>query len=311
MAMTLAEAAKLSQDVLLKGVIETIITESEILKHLPFIDIVGNGLTYNQENTLPSADFYDVGDVWVESTPTFTQQTATLKILGGDADVDEFLRQTRSNIQNLKAIVTELKSKAIARSFEDNFVYGNTTNTPKGFNGLHALVASGLTHQVHASSSDVTPDAGSIVKLKRLCRLVLPNGPDFLIMSRTTLDNLSSYAERNESPIRFVPGDFGKPIATFKGVRIITTDWILQTEAVASTIYSAKTGGTATSIFAVKFGEKALAGCQNGGITVKDLGDLETKDATRARIKWYVSMALFNTLALARYDGITDAAWGA
>ena len=308
MALSLAQAAKLSNDVLLKGVIETIITESQLLQHLPFIDIVGNGLTYNRESTLPSAGFYSPNDTWVESTPTFTQHTATLAILGGDADVDEFLRQTRSNIQNLKAIVTELKSKAVARKFDDTFIYGNTTSDSKSFNGVHALVASA--QKIHAGSS-TTPAAGSIRKLKQLTRLVLPGSPDFLIMARATLDNLSDYAERNESPIRFIKGDFGRPIGTFKGLPIITSDWILQTEAISGSDYSAKTGGTATTIFAVKFGEGSLVGCQNGGINTKDLGDLETKDATRTRIKWYCSCALFSELALARYDGITDAAWGA
>ena len=38
MALTLAEAAKLSNDVLLVGVIETIIQESPILQVLPFIE---------------------------------------------------------------------------------------------------------------------------------------------------------------------------------------------------------------------------------------------------------------------------------
>jgi hypothetical protein len=51
MALTLAEAAKLSNDVLLMGVIETIIYDSPVLQVLPFIEIVGNGLTYNQERT--------------------------------------------------------------------------------------------------------------------------------------------------------------------------------------------------------------------------------------------------------------------
>lgn len=310
MAMNLAEASKLSTDVLLKGVIETIITESQLLQHLPFIDIVGNGLTYNRESTLPAAGFYSVGDTWVESTPTFTQHTATLAILGGDADVDEFLRQTRSNIQNLKSIVTELKSKAVARKFDDTFIYGNTSSDAKSFNGVHALVGSGTDHQVHAGSSS-TGAAGSIRKLKALTRLVLPGEADFLIMRRNTLDNLSDYAERNYSPIHFVKGDFGKPVGIFKGIPIITSDWILQTEAISSSIYNAKTGGSSTSIFACKFGEGALTGCQNGGVNTKDLGDLETKDATRTRIKWYVSAALFSELALARYDGITDEAWGA
>jgi len=48
MALTLAEASKLSNDMLLQGVVETIIKESPILQQMPFIEIVGNGLTYNQ-----------------------------------------------------------------------------------------------------------------------------------------------------------------------------------------------------------------------------------------------------------------------
>ena len=87
MALTLAEGAKLSNDILLQGVVETMVKESPILQELPFIEIVGNGLTYNQEKTLPDIDFYDVGDTWAESTPTFEQITANLKIMGGDADV--------------------------------------------------------------------------------------------------------------------------------------------------------------------------------------------------------------------------------
>lgn len=91
MALTLAEAAKLSNDLLLAGVIESIIKESPVLQALPFIEIVGNGLTYNRENAAPTAAFYAVGDDWTESTPTFTQITTALTILGGDADVDNSL----------------------------------------------------------------------------------------------------------------------------------------------------------------------------------------------------------------------------
>jgi hypothetical protein len=42
MALTLAEASKLSNDVLLVGVIETIIKDSPILQVLPFIEIASN-----------------------------------------------------------------------------------------------------------------------------------------------------------------------------------------------------------------------------------------------------------------------------
>src|SRR4030043_509277 len=140
MALTLAEGAKLSNDMLLRGVVETIVKESPILQRIPFIEIVGNGLTYNRENTLPSIDFYDVGDTWSESTPTFEQKTANLKIMGGDADVDNFLKATRSNIQDLEAAVVELKAKALKDKFEDTFIYGNSAVNAKQFDGLRKLI---------------------------------------------------------------------------------------------------------------------------------------------------------------------------
>jgi len=43
MALTLAEASKLSNDMLLQGVVETIVKDSPILQQLPFIEIAGNG----------------------------------------------------------------------------------------------------------------------------------------------------------------------------------------------------------------------------------------------------------------------------
>ncbi len=49
MALTLAEANKLSNDMLLQGVVETIVKESPVLQQMPFIEIAGNGLTYKQK----------------------------------------------------------------------------------------------------------------------------------------------------------------------------------------------------------------------------------------------------------------------
>ena len=49
MALTVAEAAKLSNDMLLQGVVETIVKDSPLLQELPFVEVMGNGLTYNQD----------------------------------------------------------------------------------------------------------------------------------------------------------------------------------------------------------------------------------------------------------------------
>jgi hypothetical protein len=117
MAMTKSEAAKLTNDVMIRGVIETVVSESSILQMLPFEDVTGTAITYNRENAAPSVDWYAVGDSWTESTPTFSQVTAGLRILGGDADVDNFLQQTYRNPNDLEAEVISLKAKAVAYEF--------------------------------------------------------------------------------------------------------------------------------------------------------------------------------------------------
>ncbi len=101
----MAEAQKLTQDMLVAGVVETVVKESSVLKYLPWMTIVGSGLTYNQETALGTAAFYGVGDVWTEDTPTFNQRTVMLKIMGGDADVDNFLGRTYANPNDLEATV--------------------------------------------------------------------------------------------------------------------------------------------------------------------------------------------------------------
>ena len=42
------------------------------------------------------------------------------------------------------------------------------------------------------------------------------------------------------------------------------------------------------------------------GLQVERVGSLETKDATRTRVKWYVAVALFSTVKLAKLTGVQN-----
>jgi HK97 family phage major capsid protein len=280
MALTLAEGAKLSNDVVLQGVIETVIKESRVLDLLPFIDVVGNALTYNRENAMATAAFFDVGDTWSESTPTFTQVSTSLKILGGDADVDQYIATTRNKVQDIEAAVLELKAKAVAHEFEDEFVYGDTSVDAKGFDGLHKLCPAG--QQVHQGSG-TTPGALSLKKLDEALDLVKPGKPDFLMMTRRTRRGISAYARSLTSPVQYDSGSIGQRVMFYDGIPVVESDFMVDTESISSGAFSAKTGGTASTIFAVKAGEGRLAGLTNGGIQVENVGALETKDARRWR----------------------------
>ena len=144
MPTTLTEYAKLSNDILLQGVIETIVKDSPILQTMPFIEIVGNALTYNRESTLPTAEWHAPNDDWTTSPAvTFTQLTATLKILGQNADVDNYVKSTRNNVQDIEAAIIELTAKAVRHEFERAFIYGDSTVDANQFDGIRKLINTG------------------------------------------------------------------------------------------------------------------------------------------------------------------------
>jgi len=293
MALTLAEAAKLSNDVLLTGVVETIVKDSPVLQRLPFIEIAGNGLTYNRENAAPAAAFFDVGDTWTESTPTFTQLTVSPKIMGGDADIDNFLLATRSNLQDLRAAVVQLKAKAVRQLFEQTFVTGDVTANAKSFDGLDRLCDPTQAVSMGANGASLTLD-----KLDEVIDTVKGGKPDLLVMSRRSRRSINKLARTSGSFLEAVRDDFGQMMQFYDGIAIGVSDYIADNLTV----------GTSTDcsvIYAFQMGEGALAGLTSaGGLQVETVGSLETKDATRTRIKWYSSLALFNTLKLARLTGV-------
>lgn len=306
MSINLVEAEKLSNDVLLQGIIETIIKDSPILQMLPFIQIVGNGLSYTRESVLPTVDFYDVGDTWVESTPTFSKSTATLKILGGDADVDNYLKATRSNINDLEAAVIEQKAKALRHEFEKQFLYGNATTSPKQFDGIIKLIdtATASDQLIVAGASGATL---TLTMLDQLIDAVKGGKPDMLLMSRRSRRKLQALARAAGNNLEIGQGKLGEFVQLYNGIPVAVSDWVLDTHNVGSSLEDSYTSDADSTIYALQFGEGALCGISSPEmIQVERLGSLETKDASRTRIKWYVSLALFASVKAAALIGVQN-----
>ena len=295
MALTLAEASKLSNDVLLQGVIETMVYDSPVLQVMPFIEIVGNGLTYNQENAAASAAFYDVGDTWAESTPTFTQQTATLRILGGDADVDNFLKATRSNVQDLEAAIVQLKARAVQHKFEDTFINGDSTVDANAFDGVDKLCDSGQTVSMGTNGDTLT-----LEKLDELIDCVKGGKPHIMLLSRRSRRKLNALSRASGGILVSDRNAFGQMVEYYDGIPLGVCDWIADDQEVG-------TSSDCSTIYGMQFGEGAVAGLTGpGGVQVEQVGSLETRDASRTRVKWYVSVALFNSIKLAKLIGVRD-----
>lgn len=290
--MLLADAQRLTNDVYAQGIIEAIITESQVLQVLPFVEVVGSALVYNQEASTGAANWYAVADDWAEGAVTVTQKTASLKILGGDVDVDNFLQQTYRNPNDLRAEAIAEKAKAVAYSFNDAFFNGTgAANQPSG---IFNLVTAGQTRTL-GSGNGLAP---TLDDFDALLDMVKPGKPDALFISKRSRRGLKKLMRENGTDLNYDLNKFGQQVAYYDGVPIIVDDNISDAMTLGAST-------NATKIAAVKFGfNRGVCGLMNGMIQVEDVGNLETKDAFRTRLKWYCGLCNFRDVSLAVMSGI-------
>lgn len=274
--MILLEQAKLlTQNMLQRGVIETMAKTSGVLERLPFIEVVGSGYAYNIVEELPTVEYRAVNGQYNESTATLKQAVENLVILGGDADVDLFLTRTHSNLNDIRAIQTELKAKSVARQFEKDFFEGDgTSNKVKGLDTRLAESIAGTEIKAELSLDALNELLDAVV-----------DGADCLFMSKKMRRELMKLLQSNNHYIENGTDAFGRVVAKYGDVEIVPVEDSLI---------------PADKIYAVKFGtDSYVHGISNGGVQVMDLGQLDTKPCYRTRIEFYCGLATKHTKCFA------------
>jgi hypothetical protein len=288
----------MSENQVLAGVIEEILTRDEMLALLPFQKIDGKALVYHREKTLATVDFLDPNDTVNEGTIDFDEITAKLRIIAGDVDIDKFLQETMSDLNNQKALQLAAKAKAMARTFADKVVNGDSGVNAKEFDGLKKLVVAGQTLTAGAN--------GAALTLSMLDDLVdqVPLRPDCLIMRSGTYRAYLALlrALGGTTPPQVMIENFGM-VPAHNGVPIVRNDFLPTNETQGAS-------SVCTSIYAVRFNESdgfhGIYGGESAGFRIEEVGTVQNKDATRTRIKWYVGTALKSSKAVARLKGITN-----
>ena len=305
MALTLLEAAKQSPDPLTQGVIEMFAMQSDILATLPFESIPGGAVQYNREGALPGIAFRGVNESYTESTGVVNPVTDSVVICGGDLDVDRFLIETRG--QGQRAVQAEMKIKSLADSWTTKFLKGDSTSDPREFDGLQARLTG---NQLIEAGSTNGGDALSLAKLDSLIDAV--DNPTHLIMSKAMRRRLSAAARLYTvgGYVTYELDSFGRRVAFYNDIPILVAySQNGGTEPLGFTeVGSGGATATASSIYCVSFGPGRLGGIQNGGMSVRDLGEQDSKPVFRTRVEWYAGIALWHGRAAARLRGISDAA---
>lgn len=299
MPLLKTEAEKLSENQAERGVIEEILDTDEMLAMLPFVQVNGKAYVYDRENTLASATWLDPNEDVPESASTFTEVTARLRILIGDVDVDKFLSQTMSDLNDQVAIQIAQKAKGVARQFSATVAAGDSGANAKTFDGLSRLVVSGQTITAGAN--------GAAISLSMLDELKdsVPLGADAYVMRKGTwraIKQLLRAAGGNTAEMMQLE-NFGRPVPAFDGIPVLLNDFLPADETQGSS-------SATCSIYAVRFNEAdglhGLYGGSNAGVVVENIGTVQNRDAERIRLKWYCGLALKSTRSLSRIKGLTN-----
>ncbi len=303
---TLVQSAVLSQDLLISGIIENIITVNRFFEVLPFVEVEGNALAYNRELVAAGVQIMDVGDTIVAGkTPaTYQQITASLTTILGDAEMNGLIQATRSNINDQKAAQVASKAKEVGRQYQNLLING--TGVAPQFSGLLSLVAAG--QSLDADGAGLAGAALSFDLLDAGIDLVTDKDGevDFIMMHARTLRAyfalLRGLGGANIGEVVTLPS--GTTVPGYRSIPIYRNDWIPIDQTVGGdTDCSTVLFGTLDD-GSQKHGLAGLTAIGASGIRVEEVGVIEDRDETITRIKWYNGLALFSELGLAAVTGV-------
>lgn len=299
MPLLVTEAAKLSEDMMERGVIEEIIDRDELFALLPFMRVNGKAYVYNRESALSEGSFLDPYEPVPEGGATFDQVTTYLKILAGDVDVDKFLIKTQSDANDQLAIQIAAKAKGLGRKFRRTIAIGDSAGNAKEFDGVKVWTPAGQTLVAGANGAAVTCDM--LDELKDLVK----NGADVLMMRPGTWRAIRAIlrALGGNDATSIMIENFGRPVPAYDGTPVIINDFLPNDETMG-------TNDATCSVYAMRLNEvdgfHAIYGGDSAGIVYEAIGTVQNKDSVRNRVKWYCGTALKATHSIARLKGVTN-----
>jgi len=303
--VTLAEAAKLTQDMLIAGVIESIVTVDRFYDVLPFVGIEGNSIAYNRENALGDVQMAGIGDTITAKSPaTFTKVTSSLTKIIGDAEVDNMLQATQSDYTDQTGAQVMSKAKSVGRQYRSQLINGDGIGD--NMTGLLSLVAAG-------QIIDATDADGDDLSFGVL---------DNLIDSVTDKDGQVDYFQMHSRTIRsyfallralggagigeVVTLPSGVQVPGYRGVPIFRNDNIPINQTTGATTTTTTIMAGTIDDGSHQVGISGLTARNAFGLQVKNIGEKEDKDEEITRVKFYCGLALYSELGLAAATGIKN-----
>lgn len=295
MAYTLANIEALKNDPVSALVIKAMSQDNAIMQRIPWVHTVDRVYTYAEDGSAPNVGFRGINRGYQKSTGDYKQETINLRIMGADAEIDQFLLDTQAgSVEELRAGAIRKASTQLGLLFNEAFINGDSAanaNDPS-FDGIAKLVKAESVVEAGENGLEVNTDATREDFLDKLTELTnaTDGKPDMLLMNRQVLAAIKSSARRLNVLGEGVD-DFGRTVDTFDGVALIDAG---NGPSGAQIIGNAEVQGTAddaSSIYAVKFGPDAVHAVGTGAyFNVRHLGESVEMPQQVTRVDGYAAV---------------------
>lgn len=307
---TLAEMAKQDKNPLRAGVLMAYGEGIPFREFATFQSIDGSAYQYNTSTELPGVAFRGVNGSYTASTGVNNPQTESLKIAGGEIALDNFIANTSSRASgDLLGVQVEMQGLAMGKFLTSKFFNGDQAADPKEFDGMRRRVTGS---QLIAAGSTSGGDALTTDMLDELIDAV--HGGEqgkILCMNRWMIRKVNRLIRAAGQTFETISNEFGRKYLSYAGVPIVAIEEDHAGAQILGFTEANPGGGSAvgTSIYCLRFGvDTDVSFLQSAaGMTVSDLGELQTRPARAIRVEWYITPAVFNGKSVARLWGLKAA----
>lgn len=256
MALTFTSYKNQTNDVLQRGIVNTVARTSDLLAEIPVEKVDSLLYRYNTTDYNTTLDFVDAGEGFENTDVEAEAVILELKHMGTYADVS--LQHVRGgNVADLRANVTEVKTENFAKNLEEKIFYADGTS--KAFKGFDQFITDGIGTKVEKA---ISYDA--------LCEVVdaVPNA-SAIYMNRKTLRAVEKAIKTEGYTFGSVTTEGGKLVKAFNEVAIFPTETIKDNE-----------------IFVIEYSAKGCGLLVCGDlINTMDMGLLENQPIYRTMIE--------------------------
>lgn len=286
--------------------LQTMIREEEpLIDRMPWVSLPQgkDAYTWYREIGLGTASWRAVNSSWESDHASWTQRRAGLSILGGEVEVDSFIKNTMgSGIGDIKQQLFSAKMRAVKLEWLESFFEGDSGVDTNSMDGLRARLAGSNADFPVAGSATTDATALTLEKLDEVLDFIRGDA-SAIMMNQFLRRKVNALRRAAGQAQEMVDANFGKQIPSYVGVPML----VIQREDTMASVLGfdedpGDGGDDAASIYIAKFGREDLFSIlgHGGAWQVHDMGEQQASPRFLGRIELYTNIVIKHPRSAAR-----------